>query len=708
MSRRRSRKPKIKKTPGASSLGKSAVADGQLVAKLMESFSAGNLELAETCARELCDQYPGDAIGWKGLGAICNARGRSEDALAPMRRALELSPDDYEIHNNLGLALQRLGLLTEAAGSYSSAIELRPDYAAAHNNLANVYSLLGRVSQAEQSYRNALAINPDYAEAHNNLGTLLQDSARLAESELSFKRALQIKPAYAKAHSNLGITQAALGRKEEAEESYRYAAQLAPELPDPRNNLGQLLRDLGRLDEAIVHLREAIRLGPNIAVAHNNLGLVAQDLSWFKEARSCFQTAMNLSQNSHDAFSNLLFSSNYDDQLSSSELYSEYKSFGAWARAQTRHQFDHSSRSHLNAARLRIGYSSPDFRGHASRLFMEPLLSNHDRGEFELFAYSNTASTDHHTERLKGYFDHWVDVRGLSDGEMAQRIYDDQIDILVDMAGHTSGNRLLVFAMRPAPIQVSSNIGYGYTSGLEEIDYFLGDENLTPAGCEAYFSEQIWRLPAPCSAFEPPDDSWALTPPPSLGKGYITFGSLVRTVRLNDSVFRVWKEILNRVPNSRLRLDQKAFRSESVKELFWARLAEIGVARERVSLECSDPHLAAYQDIDIALDPWPHNGGTTTMEALWMGVPVLSKRDRPSMGCIGATWLKPLGLQEWIADTESEYIATAVTKASNLMELSRLRTDLRKRLQDSPFLRADIATKNIEDAYRLMMKKYVG
>ena len=199
-----------------------------------------------------------------------------------------------------------------------------------------------------------------------------------------------------------------------------------------------------------------------------------------------------------------------------------------------------------------------------------------------------------------------------------------------------------------------------------------------------------------------------MTPPPAQINGYITFGSLVRTVRLNDSVFRVWKEILNRVPNSRLRLDQKAFLSESVKELFWVRLAEIGIARERVSLECSAPHLAAYQDIDIALDPWPHNGGTTTIEALWMGVPVLSKRDRPSMGCIGATWLKPLGLQEWIADTESEYIASAVTKASNLTELSQLRTGLRKRLQDSPFLRADIATKNIEDAYRAMMKKYVG
>jgi predicted O-linked N-acetylglucosamine transferase (SPINDLY family) len=307
---------------------------------------------------------------------------------------------------------------------------------------------------------------------------------------------------------------------------------------------------------------------------------------------------------------------------------------------------------------------------------------------------------------MKGYFDHWIDVFPMSDDAMAERIYDDQIDIMIDMAGHTKGNRVLVFAMRPAPIQVTSWIGYGHTTGLKEIDYIIADENFAPVGSEAYFSEQVWRLPAPSIVYDPPRD---IAPDvkdlPALRKGYVTFGSMARLARLNDPLFRVWKEILNRVPDSRLRLDQRPFAAESVRELFLERLEGLGIPRERVELTCSAPHWTGYHDIDIGLDCWPHNAGTTTFESLWMGVPVLSKTDRPSVGCIGATILKPLGLEDWVVEDEIDYIEKAVAYAEDLDALAQLRAGLRQRVDESTLSAGEVLTLNLESTYQQMIEK---
>jgi len=683
------------------------VPDEQLVAKLFRSFNDGDFEIAAACALELCDQYSDHAIGWKSLGTILNIQGKHAQAAEMMQKALDISPSDYELHNNLGLAQQSLGELADAEASYRKAIELKPDFAAGYNNLGNAHNLLGRSSQAEQSYRSAIDLRPDYVEAHNNLGTVLQDTARLEASELSFRKAISFDPAYARAHSNLGISLVALGRTVEAEESYRQAIQLDSNLSDAYNNLGNLLIKLGRVDEAIAAISEAVRLNPELAPAHNNLGLAVKELGWFKEARLCFERAMGLRSDYHEAFSNMLFVLNYDDQLSSSDLYKEYEAYGAWAASRVKHRFDQGGYKSGADRRLKVGYSSPDFRGHVCRFFMEPLFSSHDHDQFELFAYSNAQSTDQHTDRMRKYFDHWVDVTQLTDDQMAQRIYDDQLDILVDMAGHTTGNRLGVFAMRPAPIQVASNMGYGYTTGLREIDYLIGDENLTPRGCEAFFSEQLWRIPAPSCAYRPPVERVPdVDKLPALTKGYVTFGSLARTLRFNESVFKVWKEILDRVPDSRLRLDQRLFAAEGPREFFWTRLEKIGISRARVDLTYSTHHWAAYNEIDVTLDPWPHNGGTTTIESLWMGVPVLSKRDRPSVGLIGAAYLMPLGLDEWVVNSESEYIETAVAKATNLGELNGLRNCLRQKIASSPIVDAETVTRNVEAAYKSMVAQY--
>ena len=669
----------------------------------------GTLEEAEASLRQALVHKPDLSKAHHYLGNTLKELGRLDEAEASYRQATALKPDYAKAHSNLGVNLKALGRLDEAEASLRQATALMPELAEAHYNLGVTLKELGRLDEAEASYRQATALKPDLAEAHSNLGNTLKELGRLDEAEASYRQATAVKPDYAEARSNLGVTLRELGRLDEAEVSLRQAIALKPDLAETHSNLGNTLKELGRLDEAEASCRQAIALKPYLAEAHSNLGNTLKDLCKLDEAEASYKRAIELKPDYAAARHNLLFSLNYDHRLSGSDLYKEYRSFGAWAQAQISKQFDHSNRSIGNKLRIRIGYSSPDFRGHACRFFMEPLFRNHDHKQFELFAYSNTAKEDAHTERMKQYFDHWIDVVRLSDEEMAKRIYEDQIDILVDMAGHTNGNRLLVFAMRPAPVQVSSNIGYCYTSGLAEIDYFLGDENLTPPGSEDFFSEQIYRLPAPSYAYEPPR---AETPDvcdlPALRKGYVTFGSLTRTVRLNDPLLRVWGEVLDRIPKSRLRLDQKCFESQGVRELFWQRLEGLGVPRDRVDLACSEPHWLGFQEIDITLDTWPHNSGTTTLESLWMGVPVLSKTDRASVGCVGAAALKPLGLEDWLVETLEAYVEKAVSAASNLDTLARLRADLRSRVDQGPHLDAAAFTGHLESAYRQMIRGASG
>ena len=551
---------------------------------------------------------------------------------------------------------------------------------------------------------------PKHQFAWKVLGALLGAADRNSEAVDVNQTAVTLLPEDHEAHSNLANTLRALGRFDEAEASYRQAIALKPDFAEAYGNLGGTLKELGKFDEAEASYKQAIALKPDFAEAHKNLGIILQELERFDEAEASYRQAIELKPDFTSAMDNLLFVLNYNPQISATELYREYEAYGSYASSKTIQKFDHSNHAPIDGRRIRIGYSSPDFRAHSCRFFMEPMLRHHDRVKFELFAYSNTRNTDHHTNQLKSCFDHWVDVTKLSDEAMAQRIFDDEIDILIDMAGHTAGNRLLVFAMRPAPVQISSPIGYGYTTGLKEIDYFIGDENLTPEGSEPYFSEKLFRVPAPFLVYKPPYDvTPAISDLPALRNGYVTFGSLSRTIRLNDPLLKIWKKILDRVPGSRLRLDQKPFTTERMQELFLQRLEGLGIPRERLELTCSQPHWLGYNHIDVTLDCWPHNAGTTTIESLWMGVPVLSKLDRPSMGCVGAAILKPLGLEDWVAENEITYIEKAVAYASNLSVLAKLRASLRQRLEKSLLLNAPEYTQKIEKAYcQILAEKGYG
>ena len=369
------------------------------------------------------------------------------------------------------------------------------------------------------------------------------------------------------------------------------------------------------------------------------------------EAETCYRQALAIKPDYPTGHGNLLFALNYRTDLPAAAIFAEYQ---AWDR---QHALPLAPKAQSNSLdntphrRLRIGYVSPDFRQHAVALFAEPLLAAHDRTYFEIYCYAEVAVPDATTERFRSLADHWCCTVGTSDAELADIIRRDRIDILIDLAGHSAGNRLLTFARKPAPVQVTYLLGHGYTSGLSAMDAFLADDILAPAGSEPLFSERLVRLPRIPLVYQPPDNMPPVAPLPALANGHVTFGHFGRTERLNEAVIAAWARILHAVPGSRLMLNNRPFQEAPFRDLFLARFAAHGIDPARLILAYITPQSRpgqSYGDIDIALDPFPHNAGTTTIEALWQGVPVVSLIGRPTVGRFGAAILHAVGLDDWV------------------------------------------------------------
>jgi predicted O-linked N-acetylglucosamine transferase (SPINDLY family) len=413
-------------------------------------------------------------------------------------------------------------------------------------------------------------------------------------------------------------------------------------------------------------------------------------------------------------YSSLLFVLNYHPDQSAEDIYAAYQAyeqqFGAALRA---HWIPHPNTPLRPAAaaarRLRIGYVSPDFSQHSVRHFLEPLLASHDHSRFEVFAYAELAVEDAATARYRSYCDHFIITHGMSDEALASRIRADAIDVLVDLAGHTAGNRLLAFARKPAPVSLSW-LGYGYTTGLTAIDYLLTDEASAPMGSEHLFSETPWRLPGTAYVFRPDAAMGEVSALPALANGIVTFGTLTRAIRINHRTVRVWAEILKRVPGSRLVIDSKNFQQSSMQEAMAQRFVEHGIARERLLIGFHSPPWDTLRSIDIGLDCFPHNSGTTLFETLYMGVPYVTLAGRPSVGRLGRSILTGLGRPEWLgawcADSEADYIDKAVALASDLTALQQIRSELRPQMQCSALMDEAGFAQRVEKACMQMFERW--
>ena len=675
---------------------------------LIRHYLAGALSVAETYALSMTRKYPDYQFGWKAYGAILSQMGQNEASLAPFEKAIQLEPEDAEAHNNIGVTLRKLNRLHDACFHFRAAISYKPDYAEALNNLGNVLIDLGSLHEAEKSLREAIRLKPTYTEAHSNLGNLLKELGRIKEAKASYQEAIRISPDYAVAHSNIGNILLENGRISEAEESYRKSIELNPSYAEGYYNLGNALLALGHIRNSEASFREAIRLMPDFVMAYNNLGNTLLSLGCFKEAEENYREAMSRKTGNSLANSNLLFSLSYVEELPISDALEEARRYGAWVSAKATPKYSRWN-TVSDPSRLRIGLVSGDLRSHPVGYFLEGLVREIDQSRCELLAYSTNPKSDELTDRIKPYFKDWVFIGGMSDQQVAQLIHEQALHILIDLAGHTADNRLPVFAYRPAPIQVTW-LGYFATTGLPEMDFILANPYVIPPEEEGHFTEKVWRLPQTSLCFTPPSLPLEVSSLPALANGYITFGCFNTMAKMNERVILVWSDILKQVPGSKLFLKAKQFADQKVVSDVLAAYGKHGIPPERLIMEGPskrEAYLAAYNRMDIALDPFPFPGGTTSVEGLWMGVPVLTLKGDRFISHQGEAIAHNVGLTDWIAEDTDDYVAKAVQLSTDIQSLATLRSTLRPQLLNSPMCDAKRFARHFEEAMWGMWEEYM-
>ncbi len=654
-------------------------------------------------------KYKPDYAGaYYNIGNALLNDGKPDEAAASYRRALEIQPDYAEVHCSLGVALKELGQLDSAIACFQRALQINPDLVEAHTNLGNAMQSFRQFEDAAASYRHALEVQPDLAEAHYNLNVALQGMGQYENAMMSCRRALKINPDYAAAHCSLGLVLQNLGQYKDAIASCRQALEIKPDFAEAHNNLGIVLRDLGQFVDAMESFRWALNINPDFAVAHNNLGGVLQDLGQLDDAEASYRQALGVKSDYPEAHSNLLFALNYTASHTPVYYLEQAHQYGRVVAGKVTARFS-SWQCEAKAERLRIGLVSGDLRKHSVGYFLEALLAHIDPSRIELIAYPTQHKEDELTARICPYFFGWKPLTGKSDEAAARLIHTDGVHVLIDLSGHTAHNRLPLFAWKPSPVQVTW-LGLPATTGVAEMDYLLGDPHAIPPEFEPHFSEAVWRMPESCLCLAVPDSSVKVALLPAGSTGYVTFGSFNNLTKMTDEVVAVWARVLKSVPNSRLFLKTKQLSDPAVCEKTRQRFAACGIAPERLlmsgALASRDDHLATYNKVDIALDTFPYTGVTTSVEALWMGVPVLSILGDRFISRIAGSIAHNAGLPDWIAADEDDYVAKAVTFASNLEHLAALRAGLRQQVLASPLFDAPRFARNFEDALWGMWQRY--
>lgn len=568
----------------------------------------------------------------------------------------------------------------------------------------------GHFQQAEQLYLQVLQQAPRNANALNLLGLLYLQTYRYTKALPLAERVVALNPKVPEFAFNLGNVYLRMTRWKDAQVCFENAMRLRAQYPEAANHLGVVYKEQGALDRAIEFYKKALAWMPDYQDALNNLGHALQAQGNTEDAIACYRRVLNKKPDAVETFQNLLLTSNYSSTLDRKAIFDLHKEFADRFERPLIRAAQSLDNSRIPDRRLRIAYLSPDFRSHVVAQFIEPVLQHHDRDNFELFAYYNHTLQDPTTKRLRLYFDQWQVIVALNDEQVAEKIRSDQIDILVDLAGHTSGNRILLFAKRPAPIQVSW-IGYPNTTGLSSIDYRITDAYCDPEGeADIYHSEKLLRLPECFSCFTMRDDCPDVAPLPADVNDFITFGSFNNLAKLTPVVLEVWAEILQQVPSSRLVLKYRGLEDAAIRSSLSGLFEKNGIAAERIDCLGQDTsyidHLQHYSVVDIGLNPFPYNGTTTTCDALWMGVPVITMAGDSHASRVGVSQLSNLGLPELIAASKTDYISIARRLAGNRKLLSSMRRDLRQRMSDSPLLNAAAFTINLEFAYREIWRNW--
>ncbi len=596
------------------------------------------------------------------------------------------------------LDLLNNGKQQQAAALYKKVIDKDSRDVEAWMMLGIVQGMMDKMKLAEVSLRKAVSIQPDIPQCHFNLGNVLKAQGKFKEAALSFERAISLQPKFA-AFNNLGNTYRALGEYGLAIANFHKAIAINPDDASVYYNLAMALRENNELQQAKVAYKQAIKLCSDFASAYGNLGLVYMDQRQIEKAQRCYRKALELDPQFIYAHSNLLHSMNYQENDPATVM-AEYQKWNQ-QHGQLAQVGHHCSPDPVR--RLRIGYVSADFKRHSVSYFFEPLIAQHDRRAVEVACYSDVEQPDDMTIRLRGLADSWCDIVNLPDQEVAERISADHIDILVDLSGHSGRHRLGVFARKPAPVQVTW-LGYPNTTGLAAMDYRFTDAFADQPGLsDELHTETLIRLPHGFLCFQPLREAPDVGVLPVLEEGKITFGMFNHIGKINDEMISVWSEILRSVPDSKMIIKHEVLGDSDMRTAMYRLFAENGISGERLELlqkiRSTVEHLELYNRIDIALDTFPYNGTTTTCEALWMGVPVVSLVGNTHVSRVGGSILSTLGLDSLSAETKEQYVQIAVQLAENRETLAEIREGLRARMSGSHLCNRQEFTSSIEAAY---------
>lgn len=702
---------------------------------------AGRLHEARRMLRAYCGANPAEAEAWFLLGAVEGQAGDIGEAIAACKNAIALQPDYVDAHYNLAQAYVHREEYATAVEHYRAVLRVRPDDVVLLGNLSYVLEKIGECGEASACARRALELRPDDPELLVNLGNALRGLKQPAEAEQCFRRAITVNPRYVAAMVNLGSFLRGEGRDEEAlvvlrqavetgpndgkalmalaatlvllrvhrEEALSYAQRAVQAMPNdaPAHRLlGRALERNYRLDDAILSLRTSLRLAPRERETLQTLADVLFALSRHREAIEALRTILDREPDSKDARTSLLFYLSHicdDGEL----LLREHREWAA------RHVVSVPPRSFPNDPDpdrvLRVGYVSSDLKAHPVAHFFEPILANHDPSRVRAICYSGVSKPDGYTDRLRELAHDWRDVHGMMDEDLVALVGRDRVDILVDLSGHTGGNRLTAFARRPAPVTITY-IGYANTTGLTEIDYRITDPIADPEGADRFYTEKLLRLSGGFCCYAPPRDApdvWLS--PPAAARGYITFGSLNKPQRLTDDVVALWARVLQAVPRSRLFVGRAELQGD-VADALARRFVQHGIRRERIEVDATmvgaQSHLALYSRFDIALDTFPWSGHTTSCEALWMGLPVVTLYGKTHAGRMVASVLHQIGLESLVARTPDEYVRIARDLARDVGALAELRKTMRDRMLSSPLCDGKAFTASLEQAYREAWKRW--
>jgi protein O-GlcNAc transferase len=654
------------------------------------------------------------------FGSLLTNRGSHAEAIEVLKKVAEQKPGDAAITESLAIALNNLGAERErnhdadgAVVSLREALLLRPKFAAAWFNLGKAMTALHRLDEAIAAYRNAIANDPDMAEAYNNLGIVLKASGQVEAAIEQYGEALRRNPLQANVFNNLGNAFRSKGKLIEAESAYRKAIAIDGSIAAFWSNLGSVLDAEERPDEALTAFSQAITLSPDFSEAYNNIGNAKKNLGDIDGALAAYGHATDVQPDNQGAHSNRLYTMYFHPEYSAERIAAEHRAWNAQYAAKLAPSYVAARPA---SSRLRVGYVAPFFRDHCQSFFTIPLLSHHNREEFHITLYSDVPVPDAMTKRLRGYADCWRNICGAADHAVVDLIRSDGIDVLVDLSLHMSDNRLLVLARKPASVQVTW-LGYPGTTGLEAIDYRLTDPFLDPPTEDnaAHYSERSYRLPDTFWCYDPlqgsgfrvggsgnaGEDGCRVNELPAVSNGFITFGCLNNFCKVNEPTLALWAAVLRAVPGSKLRMLAPAAARRRVVDA----LHRHGVGGTRLDFldrMPRDRYLASYHRIDIGLDTIPYNGHTTSLDAFWMGIPVITLIGKTPVGRAGWSQLNNLGLQSLAAATREEFVQIAAGLSEDTQQLRRLRASLRDQLASSPLMDAKRFARNVENAYREM------